>query len=183
MSAPASPDIRNYTIGKGFATFQRNGAGPFVDLGNITQFEFTPSLEKLDHFSTRGGVKQKDRSVVTSQSGQLVITMEEFTLQNLSIALLGLTDTDSAGRDTVAIMSEATVKGAIKFTATNDVGQKWDWSFPNVEFSPSSGISPLSDEWGNMEITGEVLKETGQNRFGTITYMGGEGDTEDSESS
>lgn len=178
--APVSPNILNYTVGKGFATFQKDGAGAFVDLGNITTFEFTPSVDKLDHFSTRGGVKAKDRSITVSLSGELKIVMEEFTRTQFVLGLLGVEDTNSAGQDEIEILAVPSVKGAIKFTSTGDVGQKWDWYFPNVEFTPSAALSPLSDEWGNIEVTGEVTKKN--NSFGKITYTGGEGATSDSES-
>jgi hypothetical protein len=177
---PESPNILNYTVGKGIASWKEEGESTFRDLGNVTQFEFTPTVEKLDHFSSRGGVREKDRSVVVSVSGSIVVTMEEFTVKNFALALLGTEDTDSNGRGVVEILAAVTKRGALKFVGTNDIGQRYDWLFPAVEFSPSSGISPLSDEWGNMEITGEVTKKDGS--FGTLTHMGGEGE-DDSESS
>ena len=40
--------INNYTVGKGIVSFRKDGAGAYADMGNCTEFEFTPELEKLD---------------------------------------------------------------------------------------------------------------------------------------
>ena len=52
--------IENYTVGKGLVSFKKTGATSFADMGNCTEFEFTPEIEKLDHFSSRTGVGFKD---------------------------------------------------------------------------------------------------------------------------
>ena len=52
--------IDNYTVGKGLVSFKKMGATAFADMGNCTEFEFTPEIEKLDHFSSRTGVRFKD---------------------------------------------------------------------------------------------------------------------------
>jgi len=181
FSGPASADIRNYTIGKGIASFKKTGASVYRDLGNCPAFEFTPTAETLDHFSSRTGVKSKDRSVVVSTEGELKITMEEFTVENLALALLGNIDEDSSGRPVIDILQNSSVTGLVKFTGTNSVGQKFEWIFNNVSFIPSSTVSPLSDEWGTFEVTGQVLVDNG-GKFGTVTHIGGEGYEEDSSS-
>jgi hypothetical protein len=176
-----SPDIRNYTVGKGIVSFQKNGSGSFRDIGNCPGFEFTPSVEKLDHFSSRTGVKKKDRSVTVSTEGELKITMEEFSPENMALALMGDVDVDSTGRAQIEILSLGEITGKVKFVGTNDIGQQYTWLFTNVSFTPSSTLSPLSDEWGTIEITGETLADnTGS--FGTVTHTGGEGFEIDSSS-
>jgi hypothetical protein len=181
FSGPASADIRNYTIGKGIASFKKTGEASFRDLGNVIVFEFTPTAEVLDHFSSRTGVKSKDRSVVISTEGELKISMEEFTVENLNLALMGNIDEDSTGRPVIDILQNSSVTGEVKFVGTNSVGQKYEWLFNNVSFTPSSTVSPLSDEWGAMEVTGQVLVDS-NGKFGTVTHIGGEGYEEDSSS-
>lgn len=181
FAGPASADIRNYTIGKGIASFKKTGESTFRDLGNCPAFEFTPSAETLDHFSSRAGVKSKDRSVVVSFEGELKITMEEWTVENLALALMGIVDEDSSGRPVIDIMQLSSITGEIKFEGTNSVGQKFTWLFNNVSFTPSATVSPISDEWGNFEVTGQVLIDD-SNKFGTVTHMGGEGYEETSSS-
>jgi hypothetical protein len=182
FSGPASADIRNYTIGKGIASFKKTGESLFRDLGNVPAFEFTPTAETLDHFSSRTGVKSKDRSVVVSTEGELKITMEEFTVENLALALMGNIDEDSSERPVIDILQNSSITGEVKFVGTNSVGQQFTWLFNNVSFIPSSTVSPLSDEWGTFEVTGQVLVDSG-GKFGTVTHTGGEGYENSSSSS
>ncbi|MBR0876882.1 hypothetical protein JQ608_06660 [Bradyrhizobium liaoningense] len=176
MTTPASPSILNYTIGKGIAAlkFIDSAESDFTPMGNCPAFEFTPDLETLDHFSSMAGVKSKDRTVVISKSGTLKITAEEWTTRNMSIALLGDASVDSSGRTVIDIFSKNSIACEVKFTGTNEVGQKFEWHFLRVEFVPSSAISPISDEWGQLEVTGNVVAVAG--KFGTVIHLGGEGD-------
>lgn len=179
MAELTTPDIRNYTVGKGIVSFKKTGEGSFRDLGNVTQFEFTPTVEKLDHFSSRNGIKKKDRSVTLSTEGELKITMDEWVTKNLQMVLLANIDTNSDGQEVLDILQLAEISGVIKFTGTNIVGPKFEWIFNNVSFTPSSSISPLSDEWGEFETTGQILADV-DGKFGTVTRIGGEEDDDSS---
>lgn len=164
-----SPNIENYYIGKGIVSFKKAGAGSFRDLGNVPVFEFTPNLDTLDHFSSRAGVKTKDRTVVIGKSGTLKMDMEEWTASNLAMALLGDFALDSAGNEEIDIFSSNAVSGEIKFVGTNEVGPRWELHFLKVDFIPSDAISPLSDEWGVLSVSGEVAAVSG--KFGTATLL------------
>lgn len=142
----------------------------FRDLGNCPEFEFTPNIERLDHFSSRVGVKTKDKSAVMSKSGSLRIQMEELTADNLALAVLGSVESMTDGDALVNIMDQEVLAARVRFTGTNDVGRKTIWNFDRVEFSPSSAINPISDEWMNFEITGETVAVAGI--FGTIEFPG-----------
>lgn len=161
MPGHTSPDIRNYIVGKGIVAFKQDGETAFRDVGNVPSFEFTPTIEKLDHFSSREGVKTKDRSVVLSKSGSIKMVMEEWTAENLAIALLGAASVNSSAEDEIDIFSENAVSGILKFTGTNEVGPKWEYIFNKVDFIPSSAINPISDEWGALEVTGEAAAVAG----------------------
>jgi hypothetical protein len=88
-----APNIENYTIGKGILyvdlsqTF--SGSTGWVDLGNVNKIEFAIKVTKLDHFSSRSGVKTKDQSIITERSATIAFTMDEFTAQNLALAVMG----------------------------------------------------------------------------------------------
>lgn len=171
-----SPNTGNYLVGKGIVSFKPEGAADFIDLGNCPSLEFTPNIEKLDHFSSREGTKAKDLSIVLTKGGSLVLTMEEWTAQNLAIMLLGSKDELAVGGPEVQIFDQNAVQGELKFTATNDVGPKWDFHFYNVSFTPSGAINPISDEWGSMEATADVLvsqtaPNVGQFGYAKLTNM------------
>ena len=165
---PAAPSIDNYYIGKG-RVFWTPEAGVERDLGNVPEFEFSPELEKLAHYSARSGVRTKDREVVTSKSATLRLVMDEWSLENLSMALLGgAAADDGAGNMQFELLAENEVRGAIRFEGANSVGPRIDIALPLVAFTPASSITPIGDEWGGLEVTGEVLAVAGA--FGTITH-------------
>src|SRR3974377_2193024 len=89
-----SPNVDNYYVGEGilsvkFAAFRDELAdSDYVDMGNVTSLEFTPKITKLDHYSSRTGMKKKDRTVATVVEAELKLVAEEFTARNLQMALL-----------------------------------------------------------------------------------------------
>ena len=92
-----APDADNYQVGKGIVSFKPDGAADYIDLGNVAELEYTPNIEKLDHYSSRAGTRTKDKSVVQTRSGTLRILMEELTAQNLSMLLMGTVDDAAVG--------------------------------------------------------------------------------------
>lgn len=175
-----SPDIRNYYIGKGSVYFKGDNDSEYHHMGNVPELEFTPEVETLEHFSSMAGVKSKDRTEVISKSGTLRIVCEEWTARNLALALLGSVGQDSEGNVAIEIFASTAVSGKIRFIGNNDVGPKWQLDFNRVDFVPGSSVNPISDEWGQLELTGNVAAVAGS--FGTATKLANEGDaTEDSE--
>lgn len=172
MPAHAAPDIRNYYIGKGTVAFQKDGESDYRELGNVPVFEFTPTIEKLEHFSAQEGVRTKDRTVVLSKAGTVRMVMEEWNPENLAMALLGTQSANSAGEAEIDIFSENAVSGKLKFTGTNEVGPKWEIILNKVDFIPSAAINPISDEWGGLEVNGDVSTVGGS--FGTARNLGNE---------
>jgi len=167
-----APDADNYQVGKGIVSFKPEGAAQFIDLGNVAELEYTPSTEKLDHYSSRGGIRMKDKSIVQSRSSTLRILMEELTAQNLSMLLMGaIDDQTDPTKPSIDIFAVESIRGEVKFQATNDVGPRWDLDFFWVEFTPSGSFNPISDEWNQIEVTGEVLPapagDTNEGKIGT----------------
>lgn len=156
-------------VGKGIVSFtpDNNGTpGTKRDLGNVTEMEITPEIEKLDHFSSRAGVRQKDYSVPLSQTLTVRMVLEEMTLENLAMALMG---TVTAGK--LSIFSKTEFRGELEFLGTNSIGPKQKVTLYNVSFTPSSGVQLISEEWNNFELTGEALvAATGTNagEFGEV---------------
>lgn len=165
MAAP--PNVLNYYIGKGIVSVKLEGELEYRDVGNVSEFEFTPAIETLDHFSQREGVRTKDRKVVLEKSATLRMVMEEWVAENLALAVLGETEVNTAGDDVIQIFALSEVKAAVRFVGTNDVGNQVDIDLPVVSFQPGSSLTPISDEWGGIEVNGEVLNEG--DGFGTIT--------------
>lgn len=164
----AAPDIRNYYIGKGTVEFKPTG-GSYRELGNVPVFEFTPEIEKLEHFSAQEGVKSRDRTVIVSKKGSLKIEMDEFVVDNLAMAMLGDISTNTDGRSVIDIFSQNAISGTIRFTGTNEVGPRYEIVLPLVDFIPGESVSFIGEEFGSISINGDVQKSGGT--FGTMTEI------------
>ena len=167
-----SPNVDNYFIAKGVVKFELAGQTGYVDLGNCPEVEFTPTLDKLDHFSSMAGVRVKDRSVIREKSATIRIVMEELTPDNLGLALMGAV-TDVTGPPigaTVDIFSLSEIRGALRFIGQNDIGPRVQYDWPNVSIIPSSSINLISEEWASMEITADVLADPTTGKFGTAQW-------------
>jgi len=84
----ASPNPANYYIGRGILFWTRDGSGERL-LGNCTSCQLKPAVKQLDHFSSQRGLKLKDRSVVIEANMNVIIKLDEFTADNLALALMG----------------------------------------------------------------------------------------------
>jgi hypothetical protein len=179
MVAPheVSPNIGNYVVGRGIGYVKLvppslNPDSQYVDCGNITEFTFQVKPTRLDHFSSRVGVRKKDMVVVTEVAATLTIVMEEFTARNLGFAVLGASGESPPGTHTVSILSEPLIYAAFKFVSTNIVGPQWTYEFPLCLFTPSKAISLLptgSGTWGAMDFECDVLYDDVSQSFGHCT--------------
>lgn len=158
--------VNNYFIGKGIVSFKPSG-GVYRDLGNVPLFEFTPANEELEHYSSREGVKTLDKVVSTSVKGTVKISMEEYVLENMAIAVLG---SDPVG-NSIDILAESSITGSLKCVGTNDVGKKFEIELLLVTFKAGSTISFIGDDWGAMEVEGSCQAVAGA--FGTIEDITG----------
>jgi hypothetical protein len=165
---PVSPSTDNYYVGKGKISFKLTGAATFRDLGNVTELETTPNLTTLEHFSSREGVKKKDKEVVTEKKLTVRLVMDEWTADNLAMALLGDLSVDVNGNSVVDIFSRNSFEGELKYEGTNEIGPQMDINLFKVAFKPGKSLNPISDEWGNIEIEGEALANA-LGKFGTWT--------------
>ena len=165
MSQPSqtSPNILNYLVGKGVCTWQPQGSGTVYDLGNSPRFEVTPKVQKLDHWSHRLGTRFKDLAVALTKEAEIVITLDEFSYENLSLAFMG-----SISGTTVNILDLANLQGQLVFTGTNNVGPRKLITLPNVVMFPNGKVDFISNEWGEIELQGELLGDPVSGSFGTI---------------
>ena len=156
-----APSTDNYVIGKGFLIFRPEGEADFFHLGNVPTFTFTPEVTKLDHFSSMEGTKEKDATIVTEKKATVEITMEEFSKRNLGILLMGDVDDSDPDNIEIDIFSTTALTGELRFYATNDVGPRWRFFLNKVQFTPSGAFSPISEEFANMVVTGDVFSVDG----------------------
>jgi hypothetical protein len=172
MIAPGpSPNIGNYVVGRGIAYVKlippsTTPDAVYVDAGNVTEFTFQVKPTRLEHFSSRVGVRKKDLVVVTEVAATLTVILEEFTARNLGMAILGNRTSP------IHVLSEPLIYAAFKFVSTNIVGPQWTYEFPVCLLTPSKAISLLptgSGTWGAMDFECDVLFDDVSGGFGTAT--------------
>lgn len=169
-----SPNVLNYFIGKGIVKFTPAG-GVQRDLGNAPEVEVTPEIEKLEHKSSRAGISSVDFTAETSVKATLRVVLDEITAENLALQLLGEVVDLTDGSKTFEILSQSAITGQIDFTGTNDVGNQVAIIMPEVKFAPSGSLNLISDDFGQIELTGDVLVQVatdGSRSFGTVTVVG-----------
>ena len=165
---PASPSTDNYYVGKGKISFKAVGELVFRDIGNVSSLETAPNITTLEHFSSREGVKKKDKEVVTEKKMTVTMVMDEWTAENLSMMLLGDVTYRYRWQQSDRHFSRNSFEGELKYEGTNEIGPQMDIDLFRVVFKPGKSLNPISDEWGNIEIEGEALANN-LGKFGTWT--------------
>lgn len=166
-----SPNVNNIQVGKGIVSFKRDGDTTYRDLGNVTSIVVTPSADTLEHFTSRAGTKQRDLLITLLQKADVKLTMEEMTANNIAMMVYGTVDEAAVGGPRVEIFGTTTVKGAIKFVGTNDVGPKITMELWNVNFTPTGDLEMISDEFNSMECTGALLAAESGPNAGKFGYL------------
>ena len=70
------------------------------DLGNAPAFSFNLALEKLEHFSSRGGLKAKDKEIISQITPGVTFTLDEINMDNLAMLTLAtINEVDITGSD------------------------------------------------------------------------------------
>lgn len=172
MTSPTliSPNTGNYRIGKGALYFQKDFTGDYRHMGNATSVEFTAKIDTLEHFSQMEGVKSKDDEIVLSAGGELKVVLDEWTPANLQLALVGTVDEGASEGATIQIMDQDFVEGSLKFISNNARGPRANAYYHRVKFKPSASLNMISDEWGQIEVTGEVLVSQNAPYVGKFGY-------------
>lgn len=112
----------NYTLGKGILYFDRfqNGAySGYRDLGNAPSFSFNVNIEKLEHFSSRGGLRVKDKEIISQLTPSCSFTLDEITAENFEILGLATIEDQSQAAATGQSETFAAAVGKIVLSKKN----------------------------------------------------------------
>src|SRR3954468_7658304 len=153
---PASPSIQNYHIGKAIVSFQEDGESTFLDLGNAPAFEWSPKVEKKEHFSSREGVSVKDFTAITKVGATIKLTLDEINPDNIAIFALGVKET-TGGTTKISAFKKTEIAGIIKVVGTNDIGQHVDFE-GRISVTPQGSFNLITDkdDFSTLEIEAEV---------------------------
>jgi hypothetical protein len=160
MALAANPS--NYLFGKGRIYFKPPGAAAFLDLGNVPKFEVTPAVTKVEHYTSRYGLKIKDLDIITEKKVTATIDIEEFSIDNLNLAFLG---------DTVVAASQASGNISAQ-SATMVKGQfvelgKYNVFITKITYSGKTGTGFTIGE----TVTGGTSTATGKVAWVTSAYI------------
>lgn len=85
--------MQKYYSGQGiFSVAERDAAGipkGFLDIGNVSEATIDIEVEKEEHTESRSGQRAIDVTVITSKSGTLTMTVENFESKILALGLHG----------------------------------------------------------------------------------------------
>ena len=172
-----SPNTANYAIPKANVYFTPEG-GARRHVGNVPAANFAMEIERLEHFSSMAGIRIRDFTAVTSKAATLTLTLEEMTLDNLRIALLGgdtEPDPDNTDGDlSFEIGAASSISGKVEIIGSNDIGPKYTYVFPSVTFIPSEGVDFISDSDDavqSVQLEGEVNATGTPASFGRATLQ------------
>lgn len=70
---------------------------------------------------------------------------------------------------TLNIGANPVIRGALRFVGDTDIGPNITMDLPQVQFGPGAAMNLIGDEYGVIEITGEVLIQP-DGSFGTVTH-------------
>jgi len=157
---PSNPSTELYALGKGILSVAEwDGstppeAGDFRDVGNCTDFNVEVTEESLPHYSSRSGIRKKDKTATLEIGYNLNFTLDENSVANLAMFLRG-----TASGNVISAATNLDVEFAIKFASDNPVGPDQTWEFWKATLKPNGAMNLISEEWVSMSFTGEGLAD------------------------
>ena len=144
----------------------------WVHVGNCPSFIITPKPEIKKHWSSMTGTKKMDKIAVTAQEYELMIKLDEWVPDNIILALFGAYDASDTTSMTIDIGAVSNIQRQVKLVGTNDIGAHITVILPNVFLNCNKAINFIGDDWGELEISGDVLlNTTNGNNFGTVQFV------------
>jgi hypothetical protein len=167
-----SPNTDNYTLGKGVVFFDQLVAGVYQgerDLGNAPAFTFNIALETLEHYSSRGGLKAKDKEIISQITPGLAFTLDEINKENLALLTLG--DTTTVTQAVGSVVSENIVAN---LGLRSDLAYRGivSWDLPYDDSAADNVIFVVGEVvTGAGGATGVVTKVTGTASAGVLQIV------------
>lgn len=150
-------NVEDYVVGKGIlsiAEFSGGTPGGYVDVGNCPTFELEPGIKRLDHFSSRGGLKVKDKNPITESVYTAKFDLDEVSAVNLNHFLMG-----TLSGNTIKGLQGANNEFAIRFVSDNPIGPNYTVDLWKCTLGPSGALKFIGDDWLNMSFAAEGLAD------------------------
>ena len=153
--------MANYAyMGKGIVTLKPEG-GTARDVGNVSSLQFTinENIIKQPNYRTPGGGTYA--SVNRIESVEFTATLHDFSPENLAMVLFGTTSTTS-GVATIEALTSGAQTFEMVFAGVNEAntGKEATVTVYRAKIGAAQGLGFIGDDFGALEITGEVLIDT-----------------------
>lgn len=155
----ASP--QNYTLGKGilyiakYSEAAKVAEADYTDIGNCSQLNVSSTQEKLEHFSSRGGINKKDKEVTTQTGYTVTPTTDEITKENLALFLAG----ELMPNGEVRALTNTGQEYTLKYVSDNPAGPQYVWEFHRVKITGSGDAALIGTDWMTLPLTCEGLAD------------------------
>lgn len=163
-----APNTDNYQLGKGVVYFDQLISSAYEgerDLGNAPAFTFNIALEKLEHFSSRGGLRAKDKEIISQITPGLAFTLDEINKENMALLTLG--DVSTVNQVAGGAVEEVIAAAHLDKRSELVFRGVTSWSLP---YDAGTVIFVLGElVTGAGGATGVVVAITGDSTSGTLT--------------
>lgn len=156
--------MANYAyMGKGVITLQEEGGtGPAVDVGNASALTFNvnENIIRLPNYRNAGGGTYAQVNRI--ENVEIAMTLHDLSPENLAMVLFGSV-TNADNRATVQALTTGAKTFKMVFTGLNEANSSQEVivTAHRVKIGAAQGLSLIGDEFAAMEVTGEVLIDTG----------------------
>jgi hypothetical protein len=166
-----SPDVRNYRIATGIASFKPDGDTTYRDLGACSAFNMTLSITKKDHKIARGGAVKTDFSVVTDVSGTFKVTLDEITPENVALFTLSDPVTNTDGSVSMEMLDSPNKSGHLKIVGDNATGPQ-NTIEGYVTLGPSGDFSQIdiAGDLSTLPFEGTMSADPVTGKFPIVTF-------------
>lgn len=154
--------MANYAyMGKGIINLTPEGGGTARDIGNVSAlaFNINETVIKLANSRTAGGGTYA--SVNRVESVEFTATLHDLSPENLAMVLFGTTSTVGEVATIEALTTGAQTFSMV-FSGINEAvsGKTVTVTVHRAKIGAAAGLGFIGDEFGSLEITGEVLIDT-----------------------
>lgn len=152
----------NYAyMGKGIVKLTPESGGTQRDVGNVSalQFNVNENIIKLPNYRSAGGGTYAQVNRI--ESVEFTATLHDLSPENLAMVLFGTT-TSAANVSTIEALTTGAQTFEMVFEGVNEAntGKTVTVTVHRAKIGAAQGLGFIGDDFGALEITGEVLIDT-----------------------
>ena len=154
--------MANYAyMGKGIVKLTPEGGGTARDVGNVSALSFNvnENIIKLPNYRSAGGGTYAQVNRI--ESVEFTATLHDLSPENMAMVLFGTTTTAS-NVATIEALTTGAQTFEMVFEGVNEAatGKTVTVTVHRAKIGAAQGLGFIGDDFGALEITGEVLIDT-----------------------